>query len=195
LGAGDFNEFHSGFPSAYLCYPQVTKRGSGMSIAFRHTAGFGKRIEYYIIGLMLKQGLDVYMPLVDDNAIDAVIKRPDGSFIEVQIKARSNDVGLGHGGLFAAITHELRHNYWFVLYTERHDSIFILSSDEFIEEAVQNKTGINAGKRSLWLNGMRKSKETGEREEYIKERYQKYLCRDFSRLLEAPPKKRAPKRA
>jgi hypothetical protein len=102
-----------------------SQRGGGMSIAFRHTAGFGKRIEYYIIGLMLKQGLDVFMPLVDDNAIDAVIKRPDGSFIEVQIKARSNDVGLGHGGLFAAITHELRHNYWFVLYTERHDGIFI----------------------------------------------------------------------
>ncbi|HVZ44601.1 MAG TPA: hypothetical protein VHA82_12395 [Ramlibacter sp.] len=162
-----------------------------MSIAFRHTAGFGKRIEYYIVGLMLKQGLDVYMPLVDDNAIDAVIKRPDGTFIEVQIKARSNDVGLGHGGLFAAITHELRHNYWFVLYTERHDGIFILSSDEFIEEAVQNKTGINAGKRSLWLNGMRKNKETGEREEYIKDKYQKYLCRDFSRLLSPPPKRKA----
>jgi hypothetical protein len=166
-----------------------------MSIAFRHTAGFGKRIEYYIIGLMLKQGLDVYMPLVDDNAIDAVIKRPDGSFIEVQIKARSSDVGLGHGGLFAAITHELRHNYWFVLYVERHDSIFILSSEEFIAEAAQNKTGINAGKRSLWFNGTRTNKQTGEREEYIKERYQQYLCRDFSRLLEPLPRRKVPRRA
>jgi len=164
-----------------------------MSIAFRHSAGFGKRIEYYIIGLMLKEGLDVYMPLVDDNGIDAVIKRPDGSFIEVQIKARSSTVGLGHGGLFAAITHELRHNYWFVLYTERHDGIFVLSSDEFVAEASQNKTGINAGKRSLWLNGMRKNKETGEREEYIKERYEKYLCPDFSRLLEPTPKLRGKK--
>ncbi|MBA2669721.1 MAG: hypothetical protein H0U67_05060 [Gemmatimonadetes bacterium] len=52
-----------------------------MTIAFRHSAGFGKRIEYWVVGLMLKQGLDVYLPLVDDNAIDAVIKRPDGSFI------------------------------------------------------------------------------------------------------------------
>ena len=51
-----------------------------MSISFRHSAAFGKRIEYYIVGLMLKQGLDVYMPLVDDDAIDAVVKRPDGSF-------------------------------------------------------------------------------------------------------------------
>jgi hypothetical protein len=159
-----------------------------MSIAYRHTAGFGKRIEYWVVGLMLKEGLDVYLPLVDDHAVDAVVKRPDGSFIEVQIKARSKDVGFGHGGLFAAVTHELRHNYWFVLYAERHDAIFILSSKEFLEEAVQNKTGANAGKRTLWLNGVRKNKVTGEREEYIKERYIPYLCRDFSRLLAVAPK-------
>lgn len=158
-----------------------------MSIAFRHTAGFGKRIEYYIVGLMLKQGLDVYMPLVDDDAIDAVIKRPDGSFIEVQIKARSKDVIPGDGSLFAAIPHDLRHNYWFVFYAERLDAIFIMSSAEFIQEAVQNKTGKNVGKRSIWFNGTRKNTETGERQEYIKERYLKYVCRDFSRLLAPPP--------
>jgi hypothetical protein len=42
-----------------------------MNLRFRNTASFGKRIEYYVVGLMLKEGLDVYMPLVDDDAIDA----------------------------------------------------------------------------------------------------------------------------
>ena len=74
-----------------------------MSIPFRHSAGFGKRMEYYVVGLMLKEGLDVYMPLVDDNAIDCIIRKPDGSFIEVQIKARSSSVKQGDGALFAAI--------------------------------------------------------------------------------------------
>jgi len=155
-----------------------------MTIAFRHSAGFGKRIEYWIVGLMLKQGLDVYLPLVDDNAIDAVIKRPDGSFIEVQIKARSKTVKLGDGALFAAITHEIRHNYWFVFYSERLDTIWVMSSDEFIAEAVQNKNGINVGKRSLWFNGTKLNKGSGAREEYVKERYLKYVCHDFSRLLQ-----------
>lgn len=59
---------------------------------FRHSAGFGKRIEYWIVGRMLKEGLDVYLPLVDDDAIDAVIRRPDGTFTTVQIKARSKGV-------------------------------------------------------------------------------------------------------
>src|SRR6266571_3759234 len=86
---------------------------------FRHSAGFGKRIEFWIIGRMLKEGLDVYVPLVDDNAIDAVVRRTDGSFLEVQIKARSIDVVAGDAGLFAAISHALRENYWFIFYSER----------------------------------------------------------------------------
>ena len=61
---------------------------------FRHSAGFGKRIEYWIIGCMLKEGLDVYVPLVDDHAVDAIIKRHDGSTALIQIKARSKDVVL-----------------------------------------------------------------------------------------------------
>lgn len=154
-----------------------------MATTFRHSAGFGKRIEYWIVGLMLKQGLDVYLPLVDDDAIDAVIKRPDGSFIEVQIKARSSTVKPGDGALFAAITHNLRHNYWFVFYSERLDAIWVMSSEEFIAEAVQNKSGANVGKRSLWFNGTKISKLSGIREEYVKERYLKYVCSDFSRLL------------
>ena len=54
---------------------------------FRHSAGFGKRIEYWVIGRMLKEGMDVYIPLVDDHAVDGIIKRADGSIAQVQIKA------------------------------------------------------------------------------------------------------------
>jgi hypothetical protein len=49
-------------------------------IRFRDTASFGKRIEYSIIGEMLKEGLDVYTPMVDDIGIDAIIRKADGSF-------------------------------------------------------------------------------------------------------------------
>ena len=155
-----------------------------MSTPFRHSAAFGKRIEYWVIGLMLKEGLDVYVPLVDDDAIDIVVKKPDGSFIEVQVKARSHNTLFGDGALFSAITHEHRKNYWFVFYSERLDTIFIMSSAEFIAECVQNKNGKNIGKRGIWFNGKRKNKETGEREEYVKERFQKYIAKDFRRIIE-----------
>ncbi len=140
-------------------------------------------MEYWVIGLMLRDGLDVYVPLVDDDAIDAVVKKPGGGFTEVQIKARSHNVKFGSGSLFAAIEHEHRKNYWFVLHSERLNTTFILSSAEFIAEARQNKTGKNAGKLSLSFGGVRKNKETGEREEYVKERYQKYIAVNFSRIV------------
>lgn len=153
-----------------------------MGIAFRHSAGCGKRIEYWIAGLMLKEGIDVYMPLIDDNGIDAVVRREDGAFVEVQIKARSKDVVMGNAALFAALTHDQRENYYFVFYSERLETFWIMSSEEFIEESVQNKSGKNVGKRSIWFNGKRKNKETGEYTEHCHERFKKYIATNFQRL-------------
>lgn len=154
-----------------------------MSTAFRNSAAFGKRMEFYVVGLMLKEGLDVYLPLVDDDAIDAVVKKPDGSFVEIQIKARSKDVKFGDAALFAALKHELRPNYWFIFYSARMDKLWILSSNEFIKESNQNKNGVNIGKRSVWFNG----KNTKANTEHVKPQFEKYLANDFSRiLLECP---------
>ena len=154
--------------------------------SFRHLAAFGKRIEYFVIGLMLKEGLDVFLPMVDDDAIDAVIKKPDGTFVEIQIKARSKHVLFGDAGLFGAITHEYRKNYWFVFYSERMDTIWIMSSKELIKEAVQNKSGKNEGKRSIWFNG----KNTKEQTEHTKPQFLKYVATDFSRIVKENPDKK-----
>ena len=149
---------------------------------FRSTAGFGKRIEYWIIGRMLKEGMDVYVPLVDDHAVDAIVRRKDGSTALIQIKARSRGVVDKDAALFAAISHDPRDHYWFVFYSERMDSTWIMTSEEFIIEAVQNKTGRNAGKRSIWFNGRRVNKQSGCAEEYCRPRFIKYLASDFSRI-------------
>ena len=153
-----------------------------MGKPFRNLAGFGKRMEYWVAGLMIKEGLDVYMPLVDDKGIDIVVRREDGTFVEVQVKARSKNIIMGDAALFAAITHEQRDNYYFVFYSERLDMFWVMTSEEFIKESVQNKTGKNIGKRGIWFNGMRKNKETGKRKEYCKPQFEKYIAEDFSRL-------------
>lgn len=155
-----------------------------MAIPFRNSAAFGKRIEYWMIGRMLKEGLDLYLPLVDDDAIDAVIRRPDGKFVTVQIKARSKDVIEGDAALFAAIPHEIRENYWWVFYSERMDMTWIMTSREFVKGSVQNKTGKNKGKRSIWFNGTRRDKYTGRREEYCKPQFEKFIAKDFRRLVD-----------
>ncbi len=146
-----------------------------MSNTFRHNAGFGKRMEYFVINKMLEQGLDVYIPLIDDFGIDAVVRKKDGSFVELQIKARSKDVLFGDAALFAAITHEQRDNYYFVFYSHRMDKTWILSSQEFVDNAVQNKTGKNKGKRSIWFNG----KDTKKKTEHPKPQWDKFLHTNF----------------
>lgn len=154
-----------------------------MTSVFRNSAAFGKRMEFYVVGLMLKEGLDVYLPLVDDNAIDAVVKRPDGRFVEVQIKARSKTAGFGHAGLFAALTHEIRPNYWFVFFSERMNTIWIMSSNELVIESRQNKSGKNTGKRTMLFNG----KNTKAQTEHVLPQFQKYVATDFRRILEDDP--------
>ena len=153
-----------------------------MGIAFRHSAGFGKRMEYNLIGKMLMEGLDVYVPLVDDHGVDCIIKKSDGTFIEVQIKARSKESNDGDAALFAAITHEHRENFYFVFFSERLDMMWILSSEEFLKECVTNKNGKNKGRRTIWFNGNRIDKATGEKKEYCKPQFEKYVAADFSRF-------------
>lgn len=150
-----------------------------MGISFKHSAGFGKRMEYNLVGKMLMEGLDVYLPLVDDHGVDCVIKKEDGTFIEVQIKARSKEVNDGDAALFSAITHKPTKNFYFVFYSERLDMMWILSSEEFLKECVTNKTGKNSGKHSIWFNGNRIDKSTGIKREYCKKQFEKYICKNF----------------
>jgi len=132
---------------------------------------------------MLKEGMDVYVPLVDDHAVDAIVKRRYGTIAQVQIKARSNDCLENDAALFAAIPHpEERKDYWFIFYSERMDKVWILTSTEFIADSVRNKTGKNVGKRSISFNGWRKNSQTGAREQYCKGKFAKYVATDFSRI-------------
>lgn len=154
-----------------------------MGISFRHSAGFGKRMEYFLIGQMLMEGLECYVPLVDDHGVDCVIKKEDGTFIEVQIKARSKEVAEGDAALFAAITHELTPNFYFVFYSERLDgTMWIMSSEEFLNECVTNKNGKNAGKHSIWFNGNRKDKN-GVKKEYCKNSLKNTYVRIFQDFI------------
>ena len=148
----------------------------------RNIAGFGKRIEYWLIGLMLKEGIDVYVPLIDYDGTDLVIKKSDGTYIEIQIKASSKTIAAGYSGLFGSIHHKTQKNYFFVFYSEKLNIIWIMSSQEFLKHSKQNKTGKNIGKRVIELTGKRKDKKTGRRAEYVYERYKKYIAKDFSRF-------------
>jgi len=151
--------------------------------SFRHAASFGKRIEYWIIGRMLKEGLDVYVPLVDDQGVDAIVLRPNQTVATVQIKARSSVCQAGNAGLFAAIDHPApRPDHWFVFYAERMDTTWLLSSREFLQASSANKSGKNKGLRTLSLNGRKKDRASGRVVEFCRPQFARFVVSSFERL-------------
>lgn len=137
--------------------------------AFRNKLSFGKRIEHYVIGLLLKEQFDVFLPVIDDDAIDVVVKRPDGKFIELQIKARSRNVRKGTSARFAAIIHSFRPDYWFVFYSEYLGRIWLLSSEEFLENSILDKSG----KRTIQFNTSK---------DEVDPKYSEFIVDNFNRL-------------
>ncbi len=121
---------------------------------FQNRASFGMRHEYIVIAELLRQGFDVYIPLVDDRQIDCVIRRDTGDYLDLQIKARSRDSDLGTIGRFAALSVQApRENYLFIFYVEHPDvdAYWILPSLELVKKASQNKSGKNKGKYTIDL--------------------------------------------
>lgn len=122
---------------------------------FRDSSSFGKRMEYNIIGELLSEGLDVYVPLVDDQGVDAIIKKEDGTFIELQIKARSNDAK--NIGTFANIKIDSQlndnnnRNFYYIFRSESKllKKTWVLSFNEFINNSRENKNGKNKGHRTI----------------------------------------------
>lgn len=137
--------------------------------AFRNKLSFGKRIEHYVIGRLLKEQFDVFLPVVDDDAVDVVVKRPDGKFIELQIKARSRNVRKGTSARFAAITHTDRPDYWFVFYSEHLDKMWLLSSKEFLENSILDKSG----KRTIQFNTAK---------DEVNPKFSRFIVDNFDRL-------------
>ena len=119
-------------------------------MVFRNAASFGKRQEYIAVAELLRRHFDVYMTLVDDQQIDCVIRQEkEGQlrYLDIQIKARSNECKPDYGGTFAAMEiRNPRENFFFIFYSEQTNTYWVMPSLQLIKEAHQNKEGKNKGK-------------------------------------------------
>ena len=110
-------------------------------------------MEYSAVAELLKRDFDVYMTLVDDQQIDCVIRKENGSapiYIDVQIKARSGNCKARSAGTFAAMEiRKPRPNFFFIFYSEQAKTFWVMPSETVMKEANHNKTGKNAGKCKL----------------------------------------------
>lgn len=154
--------------------------------SFFELASFGKRMEFALIADMLKEGLDIYRPMVDDKGIDCVLRRDDGSYAEIQIKARSARIGAENAARFAGIVCEPRRNYWFVFHSAKigvTGTMWIMNSLELVNLASRNSSGKNKGKYTINFHNVRKG-QAGVLRAYPRPCLEKYIATDFSRIRE-----------
>ena len=119
------------------------------TMGYRDTASFGKRQEYSVVAELLRHDFDVYMTLVDDQGIDCVVRLDAAHYVDVQIKARSKDAK--QWSTFARMDFEPRPNLFFIFYTEKNEAFWTIPSPELANLCHQNKSGKNAGCRTLVL--------------------------------------------
>lgn len=119
---------------------------------YRNTASFGKRQEYVAVAELLRRNFDVYMPLVDDQGIDCVIRLDTVPtlYIDIQIKARSKDIA--NPGYFPHLAVKTpRDNYFFVLYDEGLNLHWVIPSLDVVKLGNLIKSGAHSGKYSVKL--------------------------------------------
>jgi hypothetical protein len=122
-------------------------------MAYRNSASFGKRQEFIAVAELLRLHFDVYLTLVDDQQIDCVIRQEKEGrlrYLDIQIKARSNECNPNNAGRFAAMEiRNPRKDFYFIFYSEQARTYWVMPSLELIDEANRNKQGVNKGKYSI----------------------------------------------
>ena len=123
--------------------------------SFRSSASFGKRQEFVAIAELLRRGFDVYQTLVDDQAIDCILRREVGSapkYVDIQIKARSKDTVPKDWALFTlGKIPRPRPNFLFMFFAERTGTYWIIPSARLTDLAYRKKTGKHVGDYSVLL--------------------------------------------
>jgi hypothetical protein len=69
--------------------------GWGGSQMERTSQQKGKRAEFLVFGELLREGADLYLPVIDVG-IDAIVRRKDGTFSEIQIKSTEAEDQAGY---------------------------------------------------------------------------------------------------
>lgn len=166
-------------------------RHSFHSTTTMSTLKLGKSGESLVASLMLRDGLDVYVPLADDHGVDLVVEKPGGKLAKVQVKTRS-----GGWADFGIDKYQGQDNFWYVFYESCLciNTIWLLNSAEFDREANQPDS---RGYRNLNFCKQQNGKPV------VKEEMDKYIVyspkstpahrspthRSFKQILECPPDK------
>lgn len=97
----------------------------------------GKSAEFYVFSELLKRDADVYLPAVDIG-IDAIVRRKDGTYLEIQVKSTQEEEQAGYFNVYDLDQHPEK-NFYIVCVDMNKDNAkvkgkpntWILSTEEF----------------------------------------------------------------
>ena len=100
----------------------------------------GKRGEYRVIGKLMEKGFLVYVPVVDVEGVDCIIKNEKGRLIQLQIKTRnrtSQDVAKN----FVVNRLNTNRDFFICCHFLNSDDLWVVPSLVFAKESVINGKG------------------------------------------------------
>jgi len=129
----------------------------------------GKLGELYVFGKLIEKGAMPFLPIADIRGVDAVVRKKDGTYVEIQVKATWPP---DQAGYFNVRNLESRPNLFvigLIMHKEAPEA-WIVPSPVFIEDATQRKVdnrtvfllSLGLGNTNLELNRRDKLKEYRE---------------------------------
>ena len=119
----------------------------------RESQRLGKRGEYTALGRMLDLGLDVYVPVVDVENIDFVVRNNKGRYKAIQIKTRARKKG---GETFEITLPKLSHDFFVVLHIAGTENFRVLPFKVFYRYRVRSEYFKKRGKVRLLFTKKKK---------------------------------------
>lgn len=104
----------------------------------------GKLAEFLVFGELIRQGgADLYLPVVDVKGIDAILRRKDGTCIEIQVKSTQEEDQAGYFNVYDLEQHPA--DKFFIICVDMNEkrskvkgtpNIWVLSAKDFKEHMV-----------------------------------------------------------
>jgi len=100
----------------------------------------GKLAEFLVFGELIKHGVDLYLPVIDVKGIDAILRRKDGTYIEIQVKSTQEEDQAGYFNVYDLDQHP--EDKFFIICVDMNEkkskvkgmpNIWVLSAKDFKE--------------------------------------------------------------
>lgn len=100
----------------------------------------GKRGEYKVIGKLMEKGFLVYVPVVDVEGVDCIVKNRNGRLIQIQIKTRNkNEEDIAKN--FVVKNLKEHRDFFICCYFINTDDLWVIPSFVFRKESIANAKG------------------------------------------------------